>query len=312
MMNIFNNLLERETDFLELRNNPSSAIIKSNDYRSLMSIDEALSTSSQRPAVLLWSEAMKTPALQEAMSDTNWPIDFYDSFANNDAWNWDLTDDYGKKTASSETIRHRLKQATGTEQPATGNVIATLKIRDYQATNREIGRPDWFAKQLPGLRSGLGKLVLETLTEKLQIAERSSRNLFLVEEISLILTKDSTRPPATLTPTLHSDKYYAERETAITSIMEPGFDIFGGAVFVLGKTMSEIWQHRPIDLEKVFSLFPVQNLFSPNSGDIAIYDGMISADGAENRGLGVPHISPDFPGRTARIVILMRHLLNVG
>jgi hypothetical protein len=72
--------------------------------------------------------------------------------------------------------------------------------------------------------------------------------------------------------------------------------------------MDRLEAERPIDIHKMIRLLEEQPIVEGGSGDLLLYSGMIDAEGITLTANGVPHISPDLPGHSARVVILMRNL----
>jgi hypothetical protein len=55
--------------------------------------------------------------------------------------------------------------------------------------------------------------------------------------------------------------------------------------------------------------FPNAEQLTIMNGEVAIYDGCRGWDGKKDLTKGVPHISGDEPGKSARLLILMRHAM---
>jgi hypothetical protein len=76
--------------------------------------------------------------------------------------------------------------------------------------------------------------------------------------------------------------------------------------------MADLDPRGRFDLARVESDLGDELVVTPGSGDVLIYDGMRMPDGSVDRGRGVPHVSADVPGQSARLVVLMRHAAPGG
>jgi hypothetical protein len=188
------------------------------------------------------------------------------------------------------------------------NAHVTLELRTYEERASEIGGHSWWRERLAkvGESNAFGLAFATALLGLHARAEDAGSELF-VEQLSIILAKDPMTPLATLTPTLHSDMYYGVRETAITSLLERGYDQMGGAMYIPARNMAELWSMRPIMLNKIELELSAEHVVQTGSGDVLIYDGMIGPDGVRRPQNGIPHISSDVPGKSARLAILMHH-----
>ena len=149
-------------------------------------------------------------------------------------------------------------------------------------------------------------MFLEALLRVLSTAHASGSGL-AVEQISIVLAKDAESSASTLAPTLHSDLGYGHMESAIASIVEPGFNEMGGVLFLPGRRMSEFEPLGPVTLATLRTRLSNEPVLITSSGDVVVYSGMVGRDGVRMKKNGVPHISPDRPGRSGRLAILMRH-----
>ena len=59
------------------------------------------------------------------------------------------------------------------------------------------------------------------------------------EQLSVVITKDPDSLSSGIAPILHSDNAYGHRESAITSILEKGWDKFGGTFYLPGGLPNE-------------------------------------------------------------------------
>jgi hypothetical protein len=89
--------------------------------------------------------------------------------------------------------------------------------------------------------------------------------------------------------------------------LEDGFNPNGGAMFLPTCIMAELDPLRPITMDKLRSDFAAVPILATRTGDMFIFDGMIDRHGASDRTNGVPHVSADIPGESARLAILLYH-----
>ena len=129
----------------------------------------------------------------------------------------------------------------------------------------------------------------------------------IIEQLSIILSKSTAAQTRTLTPHVHADEYYGRRETAIASLLESGCNPAGGTLFLPTQRMAALAPRGPVDITEIDGKLAGMPLMASRSGDVCIYDGMLTPSGEKDPHLGVPHVSADIQGRSARLVVLMRH-----
>lgn len=260
------------------------------------------------PPLLIWQQAMKDYRIDTAMQSADWPLRFLHALPAKNGWKWEIKQesDHQSITEWSQII-DLTTMASGLSDIPRGNISLTLPIRTYEEKSKTVGGLLWWRDQENRINMqcelcGIFFTKLYNLLKEVETAGYS----FLVEQISIILAKDSKSKIATLTPTLHSDTYYGYRETALCSLAETNFSRFEGTLFAPSVRMNSLEQHRPIDLEKMLHLLKDEPIIEAKSGDVVLYDGMIGRDGRSSTANGVPHISPDTPGHSSRLLILMR------
>lgn len=262
----------------------------------------------QRPSLLVWRGALDRVALADAMLTSTWPLDLLKALPPGPDWPWELSSGDMQGERRRAEIEKCVRQAAGVKGSPETNMVATLALRSYKERDSLVGGLDWWlSRARPSSPSGgFGEIFVAELIDLLERA-RSAQSELYVEQISVILAKDPGAPLASLTPTLHSDSYYGRRESAIVSLLESGWDSHGGAMFMPTCTMEALWSLRPLGVEKILQELPDRPLLMTNSGDVAIYDGMIGPDDVARPSNGIPHISSDRAGESARIAILMLH-----
>lgn len=260
------------------------------------------------PRLLVWRRAMTSGALEVQFAHASWPLAALEAMPPGDEWPWSLAVGEAPKLTHPAEIGRAVAAAAGTDAPPVGNVHVTLELRTYDERASEIGGHDWWRRRLlkVAAANAFGQALAAALLTLHTRAAAAGSELF-VEQLSIILAKDPTRAIATLTPTLHSDTYYGVRETAIASLLERGYDGLGGAMYLPARNMGELWSLRPILLDKLERELGDEVVVQTASGDVLIYDGMIGADGVRRNENGIPHISPERPGNSSRLAILMHH-----
>jgi hypothetical protein len=262
--------------------------------------------------LLVWKDALANPVISSAMAKVDWPLRMLSGLSQEKGWNWVLKSSLHTETDSVQSwdeILECIANAAGVKGEPSGNVAVTLNLRGYEELESGVGGFEWWKHRL---RKECGDdtysdAFLAQLTYMLGQTKEAGLNLH-VEQISIILSKDASSPVATLTPTLHSDMYYGVRETALVSLTEKGTSGFSGTLFAPTVRMDTLEAERPIDVHKMMRLLDSEPIVEAGSGDLLLYSGMIGSDGATLTANGVPHISPDIPGRSARVVILMRNI----
>lgn len=269
--------------------------------------------SMMRADVLVWPGALATRQICSFFDRSEWPLELLSSLILPEDEDWlfahsDDADQSRPRPGLTESDLSRIAKAAGVEQAPCGNFRCTWWIRRYDQTDEHSGSIAYFQSVQQRLQPGpsLGRALIERLIDVLTAAHTNGGDL-LVEQLTLIVAKDEARPLRTLTPRLHADEYYGARETAISSICETGWSRQGGALFLPTCRMSDFAGVGPIDMKRLRAGVTSEPVMGSDSGDLLIYDGMRMADGTVDRGQGVPHISSDVLGESARLVVLMRH-----
>ena len=128
-----------------------------------------------------------------------------------------------------------------------------------------------------------------------------------VEQLSVVLNKDEDQPLCSITPMLHTDVNAGAWGASVSSLLEEGLNPYGGVMFLPTSTMSELDHLYPITLENLPRQLDSVPFLATSSGDMLIFDGMIDKVGASDRRNGIPHISADTVGQSARLALLMYH-----
>lgn len=281
------------------------------DIGALYSADAAaLGT---RPDLLILEKGLWSRSLAAAFGKHSWPIDLVETLPLPEGHHWmfaqsDSQDPTGHDPPLDAIGLGALRAAAGLEGPARGNVRCTWWIRPYDRRTSSDGDAKFFDRIADGSeRLGPVTQALIDAIQGLQTATADAGGSLLVEQITIILAKDASAPLATLNPRLHADEYYGRRETAIAALLERGWSPWGGAMFLPTLRMSDLDSAGHVGLDDLDAVAAGAPVLVPGSGDVLLYDGMIGPDGQMDRRLGTPHISADVAGRSARLVVLMRH-----
>lgn len=262
------------------------------------------------PCLLIWRNAIDSRVIRQGMQRPTWPLQILEALPPEKRWPWEVRQ-AGREDAITDPsmIRNLACSAAGILHAPHGNITLSLSLRSYEEKTSPIGSYVWWREQrermnlhslfIRGLFTGFGKVL---------IAVGRLGFDFRIEQIAMVIAKDDKVSIATLTPTLHSDMYYSFRETALCSFAEQAYDRHQGTLFVPTMRMDALEEHRPITMEKMHTLFAEIPVIEAGSGDVVLYDGMIGKDGNTSTANGIPHISPDMPGCSSRLLVLMRNL----
>lgn len=278
-------------------------IAQSFDLKLLFAMDAA----GPRRDLLVWRHALSDPALTAALARPDWPLQLLAAMPPG-RWPWALRIGEDERDTDPARIASAVEAASGAAAPPRGNVHVTLELRDYRDRGDTVGSAEWWSTRLPGMAAGtmMGAGLAAAMGRLHRGAALGGSALF-TEQLSIVLCKDGREPASTLTPTLHADAFYGLRETAVASLLEAGWEGFGGAMYMPTRRMAELWPMRPITLETLAARLAHEPVLRTASGDVLIYDGMLDADGVARPENGIPHISPDLPGASARLALLMHH-----
>jgi hypothetical protein len=264
----------------------------------------ALLASLRKGAVLaVWTSAIQNNALVSAMTSRDWPVMMLELQPPGKSWH--LKPRFAADSA--QEIGGMLRAACS--DPPSGNVHAFLGIRDYSDALSVDGSLEWWNGMARSVSNAMVRAFVDAIVELLRRAESEKLRL-LVEEVSVVVSHDAKASLATLTPTLHADQHYGPWGAALLSICG---DIHArnGTIFAPTLCMEDVWHLRPIKLKDLSAVVDENHLYRARSGDLALYSGMKDERGSVNRGNGIPHISPDFPGSGARLVVLLRSASEV-
>lgn len=247
--------------------------------------------------------------LTHFMSQADWPLHLTAQLQLPLGDHWLIATESSGDKRMNATDRQLLEAAAGATDTPSGNVRCTWPIRRYDERESSNGSVEWLAQMLKANRDAQGVVrpLLTYLSQLLQSA-RDNGAAFFIEQISLIIAKDPNADNSCLTPRLHADEYYGQRETAILSLLEPGWSEKGGTWFLPADDMNVYPDGdyiRPEDLSG--DHFRDTPIVYSSHGELCLYDGMKNKSGNVCQHLGLPHISGDLTGQSSRLVVLLNH-----
>lgn len=256
------------------------------------------------PDLLVWRGAFCQPGLLAHFEHPHWPLDLLDALPC-PTWPWILLMRREMQMDPADILRRTIA-AAGVSGPPEGNIHLKLEIRRWEDRATAIGGLDWWLERAQEVaqRNSFGAVLIAALIGVLITATQRGVPLF-TDQLSIVLTKHPQSPASGIAPLLHSDRAYGHRESAITSLLEKGWDACGGALYVPGRRMSELQSLLPITVQDIDRKLSREAVLMSQSGDLLIYDGMLSPSGQSHAQLGIPHLSAELPGRAARLAILM-------
>lgn len=260
-------------------------------------------------ASLLCLEAgLHSTALDAALAAADWALELVSSLVRSYGSAWLFAQDHQRENAMRAEDLPLLRGALGLDAAPRGNVRLTWSIRTYRDRDQNLGGSQW----LEGLMAAnwnappIARALAQALAGLAGNVRSAGGELF-VEQISVLISKDGRLPTRALTPSLHADEYYGRRQSAIATLAEAGWDEHGATIFFPTLSPRELGSEWRMPGELVDATFPAAPRYVPSSGDVVIYDGMQDEHGRKQADRGVPHISGDLPGRSSRLVVLMRH-----
>jgi len=258
--------------------------------------------------LIVWERALYSPEIEKLFSDNLWPQKILDTFSIDNGWEW-KTKNIGEKDAqalSSEETLRLVKQASGVEGAASGNLHLSLKIREYKDTDSPLGDLAWWEGKFSQINKDTeGMAVYNQLCQFLRECKKANWNMTL-EGISLTIAKDASNVSYSPTSTLHSDRHHRPMEAGVCSLKEAGFDAGGTLLFPHTK-MSDYPEDIDLTFENITPLVDGKPGILSESYDVFMFGGLKDrADNVHNDN-GLPHISRDPSGQSARLIFLLRN-----
>jgi hypothetical protein len=264
--------------------------------------------SDQSWRLMIWRGAFDTPVVRRAMGKPDWPLRLLSAMELSNDWPWRAEKGgYGPVDDQSEVMT-ALSRSSGARGPAHGNILLSLRIREFDDRSSLVGGLNWWKDQIARLR-GDDEFPLSFVNQIVSVLEQldSLGSSVFVEQLSVVLNKDEDQPLCSITPMLHTDVNAGAWGASVSSLLEEGFNPYGGAMFLPTSIMSELDHLSPITLENLPRRLDSVPFLATSSGDMLIFDGMIDKLGTSDRRNGIPHISADTVGRSARLALLMYH-----
>jgi len=268
----------------------------------------AMRASDESWRLMVWRGAFDTPVVRRAMSKPDWPLRLLSAMELSHDWPWRAEKGgYGPVDDQSEVMT-ALSRSSGAGGRAHGNILLSLRIREFDDRSSLVGGLKWWKDQVTRLR-GDDEFPLSFVNQIISVLEQldSLGSTVFVEQLSVVLNKDEEQPLCSITPMLHTDVNAGAWGASVSSLLEEGLNPYGGAMFLPASIMSELDQLHPITLERLPGQLDSVPFLATGSGDMLIFDGMIDKLGTSDRANGVPHISADSVGESARLALLMYH-----
>jgi hypothetical protein len=236
----------------------------------------------------------------ESFENSNWQRNFVGLFSDQEMWPWKF------KFAKSEADQFGNKNLLKALGHPSKNVIASLRIRNFESDDSFQGSPGWFDEIIPYLNDEYNEsmVLIDHIIYSLHAAREAGINLFL-EKISLIVSNDPNNS-ITLTPNLHRDGAYGHLESATVSFYSKRITPNSSTLFFPDFDFDAASHLKPITAEKLNNQFPNTLAYSLASGNLAIFSGKLGNDGSKSDARGALHMSPEGFFSTRRLVLLFR------
>ncbi len=273
------------------------------DTTNLVVMPFSLRANDKNTKLIIWERAMHSPEIVGLFSNSLWPQKILDTFPVENGWDWKI--DNGKPKDEPPNIPELIKLASGAYGNPTGNLHLSLKIRNYDDRSSPLGGLSWWKDKAKSLNPNSEALtVYEKLCHVLQSASQNGWDLF-VEGISITIAKDKQESSYSPTSTLHSDRHHKAMEAGVCSIKEKGFES-GGTLSLPNKKMSDFSEDIDLTFENINPTTQDEPAILSESYDLHLFGGLRDEFGAVNNSNGLPHISRDPPGGSARLILLFR------
>lgn len=261
-------------------------------------------------ALLCLKEQLLTPELKKHFCSPNWAIRLFNELTLIGESKWLFAEDHKKEHPLRKSDLTAVISASGIHGNPKGNIRCRWPIRSYQEEDSAVGGLNWL-KELSVANSDNFGIARDLTSSLVKLSEHihSAGGKLIIEQISILLSKDPSENTKCHTPAIHSDEYYGTREAAVTSIFEAGWTESRGTVFFPTITSKQLGKDVIMDPTVFTELFPNAEQLTIMNGEVAIYDGCRGRDGQKDLTKGIPHISGDEPGKSARLLILMRHAM---
>ncbi len=255
--------------------------------------------------LLVWEGALHSPEIENLFSNALWPEKILDTFRIENGWDWKVKHGLPDTEHSPSEIHELVRLASGTYGNPAGNVHLALKIREYADTSSPLGGLFWWEdKAAQVTQDSEGSAVYQKLCQVLQEASQTGWNLF-VEGISITIAKDGNKASYSPTSTLHSDRHHKPMQAGVCSIKEDGFEL-GGTLLLPNTKMSQFPEDVDLTFENISPLIQDKPAVLSESYDLHVFGGLKDEFENVHNDNGLPHISRDPPGKSARLIFLFR------
>lgn len=258
--------------------------------------------------LIVWEKAFYSPEVEELFSNNLWPEKILETFSIKNGWHWKTQNQVGKtaeELSDADTLK-LVQSASGVLGKPAGNLHLSLKIREYSDTDSPLGDLAWWEEKGKTIEKDTpGVAVYNQLCQFLRECKKAGWNMTL-EGVSLTIAKDESGPSFSPTSTLHSDRHHRPMEAGVCSIKEAGFDAGGTLSFPQTK-MSDYPEDRDLTFENISPLVEKRSAILSESYDVFMFGGLKDRFNNVHNDNGLPHISRDPSGQSARLIFLLRN-----
>jgi hypothetical protein len=264
----------------------------------------------KQPDVIVWRGALTEEGVVAGMRQPDWAMRILQVLTADSGFKWQAMRPHaGDITTDWNEIIQLVSEAAGLETQPQGNVMVTLQVRNFEQDVSAAGGASWWEdlEKASGQRDEFVGALLGRMATALRELHQHGLSVY-VEQITLVISKDPTEPFVSYRPSVHLDTFYGPREVMVCSLAEESCNRFFGTLFAPTVTMNHFEKHRPVFIEKMFELLDQEPVLEAQSGDFVMFDGMMDEEAKRSPENGTPHISPDTPGYSSRLLFIMRNL----
>lgn len=283
----------------------SSFVLKRRSFAELYGDDRA---QGQTMPLLCLEGGLRSTALEAHLARPDWVLNLVGGLVRTGGSDWLFAQDHQEERSICADDMPIIRRAAGIDETPDGNLRLTWSIRTYDDRDVAVGGCDWLSDlAAANTRSpSIAIDLVDTLSALVRSAQDAGGSL-LIEQISLLISKDGRQATKSLTPSVHADEFYGRRQSAIASLCETGWSDFGATIFYPTLRPHDLGPAGRMAADAFAASFPDATCHVPASGDVIIYDGMVNDHGGKDMQSGIPHVSGDMAGRSSRLIVLMRH-----
>jgi hypothetical protein len=295
---------------INIRHTIDSTNIAISNHKELSEFSESMRNSTYQEAdtqkIFVWSD-FGSQISAGLFENNTWLQDFVRLFGDQEMWPWKY------KSAKEESDRMGNQDLIEALGDSPQDMIASLRIRNFDSDDSFQGSPAWFDEIIPFLNDEYKEVkeLIKQITQNLRAASKEGIFLYL-EKVSILINCDPENS-ITLTPHLHRDGAYGHLESAIVSFYSDNITPHSSTLFFPEFDFEAAASLKPITAEVINHRFPNTTGYSLLPGSLAIFSGKIASDGSKSDTRGALHMSPEGFFPTRRLVLLFRaEILNLG